>query len=946
MDNFRLDSTLRNKLLTAFVLLVLLPAVIISIGSAVINWQNEQQRVIDQLNSIAILKEAEIERWVNSLQSNLAIALQDTEQDWLATILTSNFSSSDYHQAVGNVQDDWQRLVKYTSLFEELFLMDNQGRVVLSNGLTKVGTVHRNQLYFQEGVKGPYVHPPFYSPSQNRMSVVAVQPVIDNRGQTIGLLAGRASMAVLNEVMLERTGLGQTGETYLVGSNHALLTKAQFTPIDVQAQGAAVLFVRTTGANIAIDNRQNGSGLYSDYGDTPVIGVYRWLPKLQVALLAEQSQAEAFWPLYVTIGLNSGVALVAVIIAVGVALLIIRNMTTPLIDLAKTVMQINAGNLKLRLKTNRNDEIGLLAQAFNDMTTRLEEVIDSLQQREASLLEAQQIAKLGNFEFLLHTQKVRWSDETYHIFGLEVGQEITLERYQDLLAPEDFQRVMNAVGQAVAAKQPYTIEHDIILANGKRKHLFAIGRPILDETGQVHHIFGIVQDITERKRAEEEIQRLNTNLEDRIAERTAQLQAEVAERRQTEERLQTSEQRYRSLFENSPIALWEEDFSQVKTYLDELRQRGVTDFQNYFENHPEVVAHCATLVRVIDINTAGWKMQEAESKAELLNNLSNIFSPDAIIHFQEELLVIAEGGLKYESESVNQTLRGRTVHYRVGWSVLPGYETDLSQVIVFFLDITEQKHAEATLQQYHYHLEDLVEMRTTALTQTNAQLQQEIVGRKQTEAQLQTSLQEKEVLLKEIHHRVKNNMQIISSLLDLQADTIQDELIRGLFKESQQRIRSMALIHEQLYQSSDLARIDFAEYVERLTNHLLRSYGARAGNVALHMNVAPVLLSIETAIPCGLIINELVSNAFKHAFPNGRSGQIWITLQRTEAQQLTLQIKDNGVGFPPEIDFRRTPSLGLTLVNTLVKQVRGIIDLQRESHTEFMITFRDQKKDV
>lgn len=217
----------------------------------------------------------------------------------------------------------------------------------------------------------------------------------------------------------------------------------------------------------------------------------------------------------------------------------------------------------------------------------------------------------------------------------------------------------------------------------------------------------------------------------------------------------------------------------------------------------------------------------------------------------------------------------------------------------------------------------------------------DITTRKQTEKQIRASLQEKEVLLKEIHHRVKNNMQVISSLLDLQADTIQDEQMHELFKESQSRVKSMALVHERLYQSKDLARIDFADYVESLTHHLLRSYGARLSGVETHIDIAPISLSLETAIPCGLIINELVSNAFKHAFSKGQVGQIWIELHPIENRQVILRIKDNGGGFPPEIDFRRTTSLGLTLVNTLVRQLKGTIEVRSESGTEFNILFSD-----
>ena len=193
-------------------------------------------------------------------------------------------------------------------------------------------------------------------------------------------------------------------------------------------------------------------------------------------------------------------------------------------------------------------------------------------------------------------------------------------------------------------------------------------------------------------------------------------------------------------------------------------------------------------------------------------------------------------------------------------------------------EIVERKRVEAALQKSHDELDRKVAERTSELTKSNMLLNQENTERKRAEEQLKASLREKEVLLKEIHHRVKNNMQIISSLLELQVDALQDEQVREPFKESQRRIRSMALIHEQLYRSHNLARIDFVEYVESLTNHLLRSYGKDARKVTLERDITPVFLSIDTAIPCGLIINELVSNALKHAFPDGRTGKIRVEL--------------------------------------------------------------------
>nr|WP_290224635.1 histidine kinase dimerization/phosphoacceptor domain -containing protein [Trichocoleus desertorum] len=222
------------------------------------------------------------------------------------------------------------------------------------------------------------------------------------------------------------------------------------------------------------------------------------------------------------------------------------------------------------------------------------------------------------------------------------------------------------------------------------------------------------------------------------------------------------------------------------------------------------------------------------------------------------------------------------------------------------------------------------------------QVQNELAERKRAEEQLKLSLKEKEVLLKEIHHRVKNNLQVISSVLRLQSDYVKDDKILALFNDSQNRIRSMALIHEKLYQSSNLLKINFDEYIHDLTDNLIRSYVAFASSVTLTTNAVGVWLNIDTAIPCGLIINELVSNSLKHAFPgSNQENEIRISITSTEENQFTLTVRDNGIGFPENIDFRNTESLGLELVCIFTEQLDGTIELNQSNGTAFIITFSE-----
>jgi two-component sensor histidine kinase len=218
--------------------------------------------------------------------------------------------------------------------------------------------------------------------------------------------------------------------------------------------------------------------------------------------------------------------------------------------------------------------------------------------------------------------------------------------------------------------------------------------------------------------------------------------------------------------------------------------------------------------------------------------------------------------------------------------------------------------------------------------------------RKRVEEQLNASLKEKEVLLKEIHHRVKNNMQVISSLLNLQSSRIKSRKILEMFKESQDRIRSMSLIHERLYQSEDLASIDFSRYIQNLATYLFQSYRIDPEAVVLNTNVRDVSLDINKAIPCGLIINELVSNSLKYAFPQiketdnkkTKKGEIDIQLTADEGRVILL-VKDNGVGLPSDLDIETADSFGLQLVTTLVSQLNGRIDIKRKPGATFKITF-------
>jgi PAS domain S-box-containing protein len=214
----------------------------------------------------------------------------------------------------------------------------------------------------------------------------------------------------------------------------------------------------------------------------------------------------------------------------------------------------------------------------------------------------------------------------------------------------------------------------------------------------------------------------------------------------------------------------------------------------------------------------------------------------------------------------------------------------------------------------------------------------DVTERRRVEEQIRMSLREKETLLQEIHHRVKNNLQVISSLLRLQSAQVDDPHTLSVLTESRGRVRSMALVHEMLYQSENLTRVDFGAYVRNLSGYLIRAYRTSSTTVALHSDVQDVTLGIDLAVPCGLIINELVSNALKHGFPGGREGEITIKM-RADPSTITLVVSDDGVGLVDGLEWQRADSLGLQLVVMLVEQLEGVIELDSSAGTAFRITF-------
>ncbi len=273
-----------------------------------------------------------------------------------------------------------------------------------------------------------------------------------------------------------------------------------------------------------------------------------------------------------------------------------------------------------------------------------------------------------------------------------------------------------------------------------------------------------------------------------------------------------------------------------------------------------------------------------------------------------------------------------------GYIVKPMHNRELKatiEVALYKKDMERRlKESEIQLQKAHDELEQRVEERTR-------DLEKEITERKQAEEQIKTSLKEKEILLQEIHHRAKNNMQIISSLLKLQVSSSKNKKVEDALKESYGRVQAMSLVHETLYDTESMASIDFRSYISRLSKTVFQSYGISREQVELKIEAEDISFRIDQLSHIGLLINELVSNSLKYAFPENRKGEIVIRLGKIDQDEMELTVGDNGLGIPEDLDWCNTDTLGLQLVKMLAEdQLEGTLNLDRVNGTHFNIRFK------
>jgi hypothetical protein len=503
--------------------------------------------------------------------------------------------------------------------------------------------------------------------------------------------------------------------------------------------------------------------------------------------------------------------------------------------------------------------------------TKYKKVEEALQKSEEELAIAQKISQIGSWTWNLITNELTWSEQLYRNYGLEPGEvKPTYELFLSFIVPEDREKVDRGVQEAIESGHKYSGTHNIIRRDGVPRVLLSENEIITDESGKAILIHGINQDITEQKRVEEALKKARDTLEEKVKERTAELE-------EAYDSLLENEMRLNEAQKIAHLGNWDWDLLTDKLYWsDEIYRIFQLDPLEITPTHDEFLSY----IDPNDRDIVYYSIQRA-LKRELFSVEYRINIPDG-----QRRIVHSQGEIIFNEKGFPVRMRGT------------------------LQDITERKMAEEALERMD------------------------------------------KIRIKEIHHRIKNNLQIISSLLDLQAESFEDKKVIEAFREGQNRVISMSLIHEELYKGEGTGTLDFSAYLKKLVENLFKTYNLSSKNISLSMYLEEnTFFDMDTAVPLGIIVNELISNSLKHAFIEKQDGKIQIRFCREEKDHemdisfFSLTISDDGKGLPQDLELESVESLGLQLVNILVDQLDGELELKRAQGTEFTIKFKVVEKD-
>jgi two-component sensor histidine kinase/HAMP domain-containing protein len=880
MIHFFQKGTIKSRLLVTFILLVLLPTSAVTMTSAIIDFSREKKLIKNQLFSVAAIKASQVNDWVDLLERDLRIILAITNLKEFSDKFNNKklFTHNDFE--LKYFQQNLNKIFQTSGCFKEIFFLSPSGSVLLSTDQKSIGQFQGFQSYFSEGIKKPGVHVQTHAFASNHTEinqVIAVYPVHNSRDELRGVLCGLADMTRLQEIISEITGSGHIGETYLVGKNRVLLMDSRLPD-----HYPGNIFVSSYGINAALDRHESGAGIYKDYRGIPVLGVYLWVPKIEVALLSEMNQSEAFMAIYVMLALNVSMGLFALILAIIFSIFFARGIADPLSELATTATCFADGKLYMNVNQDRKDEIGALSRAFNrmadQMSRRLE--INSLisdMSREFISISSSEIDSTVSKALKTFSQYNGadqsyvfqvYSDPNFFIKTHEWQKEenvTSVNQIQVLWANQTFQWLITQLQSRQVIYVP-CVEELPPEATAEKAHCLFKG---IHSFICIPLIFG------------------------------GSLKGFIG-----------------FDFLNQSRRINEEDigfFRMIGEIICNSLERQHADIALKHSREQYALAQRAANIGSLGLDLITGKLYCSDTTWSILGRKKDDFDPSydfflSIVH-PEDRDILNKAIQKSIEQHTNYDIEHRILlpDQSICWVLMTGAvicnENDIPvRMIGMIRDITE---------------------------------------RKKSAEKINASLKEKEVLLKEIHHRVKNNLQVISSLMYLQSKNFKDPAMVGIFKDCESRIRSMALVHERLYQSKSMAEIDFVEYVRSLGGYLIQSYGGGNGSIRLETQIDKIFLNVNTAIPCGLIISELVSNALKHAYPGDKQGEIMISFTRDKSGTYTQIVKDNGIGLHENLDFQNMKTLGLRLVNILTKQLSGSLTYSGKGGACFVLTFNE-----
>ncbi|WP_416671231.1 PAS domain-containing sensor histidine kinase [Egbenema bharatensis] len=617
--------------------------------------------------------------------------------------------------------------------------------------------------------------------------------------------------------------------------------------------------------------------------------------------------------------------------------------------------------------------------------------------------------QLAIWDWDLQTGAVTWNDSHFYLLGYRPGEIVqAYEAWRDRVHPDDRERTEQSAQQAIETGTEYQAEYRVICPDGSIRWLMGKGRGIYNADGQPFRMIGIGMDISDRKATEialrrsEEQHRLTLELT-HIGCWVWELATDEVKWNGNHFRLlgyvpDEAEVHYQMWRDR----VHPEDIDRVEALQSHALQTRTDYTAEYRVIHPDGSLHWM-MSRGRGVYDASGK---AHQIVGVIIDISDRKQAEIAVRQLNQELESRVEERTAQLERVNQQLQAKIAEHECTEAALRQSEERLRLALeaahmgVWEVDLAtgQQTWSAQSEQLFGFEPGTFNGTRTAFLSRVHPDDQEELAAqstqalqtgdftaeyrvvypnqtihwiaargrvfldqagnplrmsgvdldisdRKQSEEQIRSALNEKEVLLKEIHHRVKNNLQIISSLLRMQARQTLHSSTATLFQEAQNRVQSMALIHEQLYQSPDLSHIQFGRYVRVLVNQLFQCYGVSPERITLAIEADEMPLNLNTAIPCGLIVNELVTNALKHAFPDNQHGSITLQLKiapdpnHAAIQQGILTVADDGIGIPPDLNWQTSPSLGLRIVRNLVKQICGELTIQHQTGTTFCITF-------